>query len=190
MRRESKSARVRRLRREKRVRWLDDPYLGEVLRKQARDYRNRVRDDPIRLEQLRERQRVWAKAHRAEPGSKEERREGRRALSVARAEGHGRVLQEPARAELPVLPAEPFRRWLVAYGLAIGEVEGLAIALNVGIEPRRVTGVLAGQVDNVSFDIVDRALINARFAVDVDLGSKRWPRVVTSYDVGDLYPSG
>lgn len=77
------------------------------------------------------------------------------------------------------LPAAPFGRWLEAYADATG-LSDPETAAYLGVTPRRTQVYRLGGSGSVAFDVVDRALSNASWVVEVD------GRAV--FGIDDLYP--
>jgi hypothetical protein len=80
----------------------------------------------------------------------------------------------------PRIPAEPFRKWLAAYKNLADHSTDAMLARELGITERRLRSVLAGEYQNVSLDVVDRALLSAPLTVTLD------GRAVVGID--SLYP--
>jgi hypothetical protein len=165
-------------------------------------YHERACADPIRRERLREQRRRWQEAwRRANPETyhatqarwREELKndperyaaflENQRMTYRLRIERRTGRLPAPARSPLtvPTVPLGPFRDWLLAYQVDTGLDSAVALAEELGIQERRVRYVLAEEAENVSLDVVDRALIEARRTVEV--GGR------TIFGLEDLYPS-
>jgi hypothetical protein len=115
-----------------------------------------------------------------EPGRVNEDNRMYYALRIERREGRSvRRLWSVIDGTAPRVLASPFRDWLLAYR-ETSELRGSdELALELGIEARRVRSVLSGESTRVTLDIVDRALTNARWSIHV------WGRMVVTID--DLY---
>ena len=128
------------------LRWMErDPEAEEKLRTAARNYQRRRRaEDPEAVNEL------------------------ARLEYALRAEREGRTVKRSRTVidgTAPRVDADPFRAWLEAYMAATG-LGPQVVAEDLGLVPRRLRGVLAGQA-KVAVDVVDRALVAARFPIEV-----------------------
>lgn len=136
----------------------------------ARARKERMRD-PEHREHRRAYQREYARQRRRDPEKWQQERELDRIRAVAKAEEEGRTIRHIRGTVIdgtaPRLPAAPFRAWLRAYQMATGLRGNEDTAKELGIEPKRVSVVMAGQ-RHVALDVVDRAILNAKVPVRVD----------------------
>lgn len=61
------------------------------------------------------------------------------------------------RANVPTVSAEPFRQWLLTLRNDYQTHTDMALAL--GLSERRLNGLLRGEGDRVSLDVVDRVTL-------------------------------
>lgn len=159
---------------------MQDPAYAKLLRDKAREQKRREARDPVKLARRREREREWKrrqrKLHREKVNAEQ------RHQYAVRMERKGRVVR-PAKSAIdgtqPRLPAEVFRRWLVAYDEFFRSESVASLADELGLDPRRINCVLGREYERVAYDVVSRALTNARETVYLD------GRMIVTID--DLY---
>jgi hypothetical protein len=144
------------------LRWLAKPGGREKARQSVRAYHERIRqEDPERL------------------------REESRLGYALRRERAGKPVRSPRPTVIdgtqPRILAGPFFDWLTAFR-DLADLPDEALARSLGMTERRLRSVLAREYERVSMDVVDRALTNAWFVVDVA------GRPVVRFD--DLYAEG
>lgn len=183
--------------RERKAEWRKDPYLAALIKERRRRAYLKMREDPVKVKHYQDRHRVAGRLRDLGVTSEQREaiRERRRVRYVREQEALGRqpVLHDPADGrKLIELPAEPYRQWLVAFGEIINQRKGAVIAAYLGVEIRRVTGVLASQQPRVSAEIVDLSIGNARHTVEILRRVRRGRKWVTVlvpiFEIGDLYP--
>jgi hypothetical protein len=143
-----------------------DPKYREIRRAYGRRY---YAESAERRQQVRRRAQEWSKRQRQE--HRQEIRDRDRMDRQLRIERLG-VPQRTRKHTVidgtsPRVLAEPFRKWWLAYIETIEETSPTA-ALQLGIDPRRIYGLLKREFPNISLDIVDRALTNCQWTVQVD----------------------
>lgn len=146
-----------------------DPEFVERMRVQGRERAAQYRRDPEKGARIRAASRRYhAKATAERPD--EVRQSGRMEYAL-RAERAGRELRRRASVidgTGPRIPADLFRRWLQAYKRLADHPTDAALARELGITERRLRSVLSGEYENVSLDVVDRALLTAPLTVELD----------------------
>lgn len=164
---------------------MADPYLAERFRQAKALTEAKRRQDPERYQALLEHHRAANARYRA--AHPERVREQRRSAYVKfHEENTGLLPLAKATGNLLALrmPREPYRRWLVAYSKLMGFKDAADLSQDLGINERNTRRVLGREEGHVIYDIVDRALINARLTVKLSVCG-----VVTFvFDIGDLYP--
>lgn len=140
-----------------------------------------------RLEDPEKRERILAQAREGQRRRRRRRRkevnEAQRMRYALRREREGkkvRRLRTVVDGTRPRIPMEPFRRWLVGWMAATGVEGSITAGRWLGIDPRRITGVMNRQTPQITVDIVDRAILRSRVVVEVD--------GVPIYRFDDLYP--
>lgn len=173
-------------RRELYAEWLADPVLERRLRAQQRATRDRMKADADSLAKRRASRLAYYYRNKNRERTEAEWavvRERRRAQYVAARERIGKkVGAEPrtGRGGRARVPAEPFRKWLFAYGEWLGDLTAEAIAPELGLVVRRVYSWMYEGQSKVALDLVDQAIAYCPTEITVD------GRVI--YEIGDLYP--
>jgi hypothetical protein len=176
-RRGSSTEKMRERKREKYRKLMKDPEFVEARRAYGRQY---YADHPERKAAVEEANRRRRKRNRNLRSKKKSLRNAYDACP-----DRGWVVQ--SRTGNLLAPARPFGRWLTTYQRETGCADIEIMAMTLGIHIRRVTSILGGKQEWISFDIVDRALTNSSIpGLDVTLGDGR---TVEVWDIYDLYPS-